>query len=88
MVDDVQTFIQDMKLKYNDLRDSAGKVPADASLVEKIQACTAALKQYEEKTIPLKRAIAQNKPKKAKGAKAKAAPNPAPSEPPKADAAS
>ena len=88
MVDDIKTFIDNMKVNYNDLRDSAGKVPADESLVEKIRACTAAMKQYDDKIIPLKRAMAQNKPKKVKVPKAKAAPNPAQSEPPKADAAS
>ena len=81
MVDDVQCYIEGMKQRSQELRASAGKIPAEESLVAKIHACTEALKLYDDKVAPLKRAMAQNKPKKVKGAKAKASPKAAAPEP-------
>ena len=73
MVEDIKHFIHDLKVTYNELRDCTGKIPA-VQLQSKIDLCAAALKLYDEKVTPLKKAMAVNKPKKAKNPRAKAAP--------------
>ena len=72
MVADVESYIKDMKAKYNDLRDSMGKIPL-VQLKFKVDECTAAVQVYDTKVTPLKKAMAANKPKKVKTPKAKAA---------------
>ena len=73
MVADIQPDVTGMKTAYNELRDSVGKIPV-GQLQSKIDTCTDALKRYDSKVTPLKKAMAANKPKKAKVLKAKAAP--------------
>ena len=64
-----------MKLRYNELRECAGKLPLDEVLVNRTNACAKALKDYDAHVAPLKKAMAASKPKKTK-AKAKGAPQP------------
>ena len=73
MVEDAKPAIEKMKDALSELQKHVGKA-SDSELTVYVGACQAAFTKYDKEVVNIKRAIAMNKPKKAKAPKAGAVP--------------